>query len=47
MTERPPRLALLDVMMPGLSGLDVLRKARESATTASVPVILLLSLIHS
>ena len=41
MTERPPRLALLDVMMPGLSGLDVLRKARESATTASVPVILL------
>ena len=41
MTERPPRLALLDVMMPGLSGLDVLRKARESAATANIPVILL------
>lgn len=41
MTERPPRLALLDVMMPGLSGLDVLRKARESTATADVPVILL------
>lgn len=41
MTERPPRLALLDVMMPGLSGLDVLRKTRESAATANVPVILL------
>lgn len=40
-SEHPPALALLDVMMPGLSGLDVLRKAREDARTASVPVILL------
>ncbi len=40
-SENPPQLALLDVMMPGLSGLDVLRKAREDARTASVPVILL------
>ena len=24
----PPRLAILDVMMPGLSGIDVLRKVR-------------------
>ncbi len=40
-SDHPPQLALLDVMMPGLSGLDVLRKAREDARTASVPVILL------
>lgn len=37
----PPRLAVLDVMMPGLSGLDVLRKLRENAGTQDTPVILL------
>lgn len=37
----PPRLAVLDVMMPGLSGLDVLRKVREDERTKAVPVILL------
>ncbi|WP_226344430.1 response regulator transcription factor [Agilicoccus flavus] len=37
----PPRLAVLDVMMPGLSGLDVLRKLREEPATRDVPVILL------
>lgn len=37
----PPRLAVLDVMMPGLSGLDVLRKLREDDRTKDVPVILL------
>lgn len=37
----PPQLALLDIMMPGLSGLDVLRKIREDERTRTVPVILL------
>lgn len=37
----PPAIALLDIMMPGLSGLDVLRKVRGDSRTASVPVILL------
>ncbi len=37
----PPRLAVLDVMMPGLSGLDVLRKLRDDERTKDVPVILL------
>ncbi|HYO85931.1 MAG TPA: response regulator [Dermatophilaceae bacterium] len=37
----PPRLAVLDVMMPGLSGLDVLRKIREEEATRDTPVILL------
>jgi DNA-binding response OmpR family regulator len=36
----PPALAILDVMMPGLSGIDVLRKIRESGGPA-VPVLLL------
>ena len=39
--EQRPDLAVLDVMMPGLSGLDVCRAVRASATTASMPVILL------
>ena len=36
----PPDLAVLDVMMPGLSGIDVLRKIRESEHP-TVPVLLL------
>lgn len=37
--ERPD-LVLLDVMMPGLSGLDVLKTLRETRTVASLPVIM-------
>lgn len=36
----PPDLAVLDVMMPGLSGFDVLRKIRES-DNPRVPVLML------
>src|SRR5690349_24660216 len=35
-----PALVILDVMMPGLSGIDVLRKIRDSGA-ATVPVLLL------
>ncbi|WP_347352069.1 response regulator [Intrasporangium sp.] len=38
--QDPPRLVVLDVMMPGLSGIDVLRRIRES-DSATVPVLLL------
>jgi DNA-binding response OmpR family regulator len=31
---------MLDVMMPGMSGLEVLEKLREDPATANVPVIL-------
>jgi two-component system OmpR family response regulator len=37
----PPDLAVLDVMMPGLSGIDVLRKIRDAGRTRDVRVILL------
>jgi DNA-binding response OmpR family regulator len=36
-----PDLAVLDVMMPGLSGVDVTRELRVDPTTARTPVILL------
>lgn len=37
----PPDLAVLDMMMPGLSGIDVLRKIRDAEPTRGVRVILL------
>ena len=37
----PPDLAVLDVMMPGLSGIDVLRKVRGEEELSGVRVILL------
>jgi DNA-binding response OmpR family regulator len=37
----PPRLAVLDVMMPGLSGIDVLRQVRADESLGAVRIILL------
>ncbi len=37
----PPELVLLDIMLPGLAGTEVLREVRANPQTASVPVILL------
>ncbi len=37
----PPDLALLDIMLPGQSGLDILRCLREEPATARLPVIML------
>ena len=40
--EQTPALVILDVMMPGLSGIDVLRKIREvEGESGKVPVLLL------
>ncbi len=36
----PPALVLLDVMMPHISGLEVLQQIREDTHTGRVPVIL-------
>ena len=36
----PPDLVLLDIMMPGIDGLEVCRRLKASPRTAGVPVIL-------
>jgi DNA-binding response OmpR family regulator len=39
--EQRPDVALLDVMMPGISGLDIIATLRRDPNTATVPVILM------
>lgn len=40
-TELRPALAVLDVMMPGLTGLEVTRELRRNDATRAMPIILL------
>ena len=41
MKEEQPSMALLDIMLPDEDGLTILRKLRDSAQTARLPVIML------
>ena len=40
---QPPSLLVLDVLMPGMSGIDVCRELRGNPATAGLPIILLTS----
>ncbi len=40
-TETQPDVAIIDVMMPDLSGYDVVRKLRDNAATTAMPIIIL------
>ena len=37
----PPDLAIVDVMMPGITGYDVVRRLREQPQTAHMPILIL------
>src|SRR3990172_4609870 len=39
--QSPPDLILLDILMPGRDGLDVLRSLRQNPETSQIPVIML------
>jgi len=40
LNRRLPRLIILDIMLPGMDGLEILKHLRANPTTASVPVIM-------
>src|SRR5437868_934245 len=42
-----PDLILLDINLPGMSGLEVVRKLRETTTRDSLPIILVSALADS
>ena len=45
-TELLPNAILLDIMMPKMNGLDVLKKLKEQDETKHIPVIILTALIQ-
>ena len=42
--QRPPRVILLDIMMPGLDGFEVCRRLKTSRETYFIPVVMLTAL---
>lgn len=43
LTQKPPNLAVLDIKMPRLNGMELLQKLRQSGATKQIPVIFLTS----
>ena len=46
-TERPPRIILLDVMMPIMDGATTLRKLQSNERTRDIPVLIISALPRS
>lgn len=40
-STKPPNLLILDLMLPGLDGLEICRSIRSSAATRAIPIIML------
>jgi two-component system, response regulator len=41
--DRPPRLVLLDIKMPKVDGIEVLRRLKADAATRTIPVVVMTS----
>ena len=41
--SRPPKLVLLDIKMPKVDGIEVLRRLKQDAATRSIPVVVMTS----
>lgn len=39
--EKKPKMILLDIMMPGIDGLSLLKKIKDHPVTSAVPVVIL------
>ena len=45
--EEPPELIVLDVMLPGLSGIEVLEELRTDDALKSIPVVVITAWSHA
>jgi CheY-like chemotaxis protein len=45
--EQPPDLVVLDLMLPGLSGIAVLEELRNDPALASIPVVVITAWSHA
>lgn len=45
-TKEKPDLLLLDIMMPKINGIDVMKMLREKEETKNIPIIILTALIQ-